>query len=116
VFRSLFLYAALPRIFFHVKNRTGFGSVATNTYAPAARTSDGSLMIAYMPTIRTITVDMSKLVGLTTARWYNPTNGKYVDVSGSPFANFGGRRFTPPVNNSAGDGDWVLVLEASTAR
>jgi hypothetical protein len=106
----------IARIFFHVKNRTGFGSIATNTYAPAARTSNGSLVVAYIPTIRTITVDMSKLAGLTTACWYDPTNGKYIDVSGSPFANSGGRRFTPPGNNSAGDGDWVLVLEASTAR
>ena len=28
---------------------TGFGSIATNTYATAARTSDGSLVMAYMP-------------------------------------------------------------------
>jgi hypothetical protein len=35
------------------------GSIATNTYATAARPSDGSLVMAYMPTVRTITVDMS---------------------------------------------------------
>ena len=101
----------MARIFYYVKRLTGFGSIVTNTYAPAARTSDGSLVMAYMPTIRTITVDMSKLAGSTTARWYDPTNGKYADVIGSPFANSGGRWFTPPGNNSAGDGDWVLVLE-----
>jgi hypothetical protein len=56
---------------------------------------------------------MSKLAGLTTARWYDPTNGKYVKVSGSPFANSGNRQFTPPGGNSAGDGDWILVLEAT---
>jgi hypothetical protein len=104
------------RIFFHVKQLTGFGSIITNTYAPAARTSDGSLVIAYMPTVRTITVDMSKLAGSATARWYDPTNGKYVDAGASLFANSGARQFTPPGNNSAGDGDWVLVLEVSPAR
>jgi hypothetical protein len=89
------------------------GSITTNTYATSARTSDGSLVITYMPTIRTITVDMSKLAGITTARWFDPTKGSYVAADGSPFVNVGGRRFTPPGNNSAGDGDWVLVLEAA---
>ena len=97
-----------------VKRFTGFGSITTNTYVTAARTSDGSQAMAYLPSIRTITVDMSKLAALTTARWYDPTNGRYVQVSGSPFANSGDRQFTPPGTNGAGDGDWILVLEAST--
>jgi hypothetical protein len=91
----------------------GTGSVTTDTYATAARTSDGTLIIAYMPTARTITVDMSKLSGLAAARWYDPTIGEYIDVSGSPFPNAGTRQFTPPGNNHDGAGDWVLVLEAS---
>ena len=41
----------------------GTGSVTTDTYATAARTSDGKLAVVYMPTIRTITVDMSQLAG-----------------------------------------------------
>jgi hypothetical protein len=91
----------------------GTGSVTTDTYVTAARTSDGTLIIAYMPTIRTITVDMSKLSGPATARWYDPTIGKYIDVSGSSFANTGIREFTPAGRNHDGDGDWVLVLEAN---
>jgi hypothetical protein len=71
------------------------GSIATNTYATAGRTSGGSLVMAYMPTVRTITVDMSTLAGITTVRWFDPTNGTYVAVDGSPFANAGSRRFTP---------------------
>ena len=86
------------------------------TCLTAARTSDGSLVIAYMPSIRRITVDMSKLTAISTARWYDPTNGEYTDVSGSPFANRGSRQFNPPGKNSAGDGDWVLVIEAPIAR
>ena len=38
------------------------------TCLTAARTSDGSLVIAYMPSIRRITVDMSKLTAISTAR------------------------------------------------
>ena len=89
------------------------GSITTNTYATSAWTPDSSLVITYLPTIRTIAIDMSKLAGITTARWFDPTNGSYVAAEGSPFVNAGDRQFTPPGNNSAGDGDWVLVLEAA---
>jgi Putative collagen-binding domain of a collagenase len=102
----------LWKLFAYFKRFTGFGSITTNTHATSARTSDGSLVMTYMPTIRTVMVDMSKLAGLTSARWFDPTNGTYVAIDGSPFRNVGNRRFTPPRNNSAGDGDWVLVLEA----
>ena len=91
----------------------GTGSVATDTYATAARTPDGRLVIVYVPTIRPITVDMSKLSGPTAARWYDPSIGEYIKVGDSPFSNTGSRQFTPPGKNQDGDGDWVLVLEAS---
>ena len=39
------------------------GKVSENDYATAARTPDGSLVIVYLPTVRSITVDMSKLKG-----------------------------------------------------
>jgi hypothetical protein len=89
----------------------GTGAVTTDDYATAARTSDGALVIAYMPTTRAITVDMSKLSRPATARWYDPTIGEYITVDGSPLANKGTRQFTPPGKNHDGDGDWVLVLE-----
>jgi hypothetical protein len=89
------------------------GSLGSNDYLTAARTPDGSLVMAYMPTIRTITVDMSNLSGSATAQWYDPSNGTYTAIAGSPFANTGTQRFTPPGNNSDGAGDWVLVLETS---
>ena len=91
-----------------------FAFIAANTCAVAARTLDGSLVVAYMPTIRTITVDMSKLASPAIARWYDPTSGEYTDVKGSPFANVGMSQFTPSGANKSGEGDWVLVLEAQT--
>jgi hypothetical protein len=99
-----------------IRKYSAIGSITTNTCATAARTSDGSLVIVYMPSIRTITVDMSKLAALTTARWYDPTNGQFVDVTGSPFTNADSRQFAPPGKNGSGDGDWVLVLETSPAN
>jgi Protein of unknown function (DUF4038)/Putative collagen-binding domain of a collagenase len=100
----------------------GFGTFSTaadinlvnnNDYATAARTADGSLVMAYMPTSRTLTVDMSKLSGPAVAHWYDPANSTYLPIAGSPFANSGTRNFTPSGNNSDGDGDWILVLETN---
>jgi len=97
----------VPRL----KEYMPLASVSTNTFAPAARASDGSLLIAYLPAIRTLTIDMSKLAGSATARWYDPTSGQYSEIEGSPFSNDALRQFRPPGNNAAGDGDWVLILE-----
>jgi Protein of unknown function (DUF4038)/Putative collagen-binding domain of a collagenase len=104
------------RAFTRIRNYSSISSITSSTCATAARTSDGSSVIAYLPTIRAITVDMSKLASLAAARWYDPTKGEYTKVDGSPFINAGSRKFTPPGNNSSGDGDWVLVLETADAH
>ena len=89
------------------------GKVSASDYVTAARTADGSLVIAYLPTRRTVTIDMSKLAGPVRARWYDPTTGAYSPIAGTPFGNTGSHSFTPAGDNGAGDGDWVLVLEAT---
>ncbi len=88
------------------------GSLGGNDYLTAARTPDGALLMAYMPTLRTITVDMSKLGSQADARWYDPSDGTY-QLIGTALANAGTRLFAPPGLNSDGDGDWVLVLNAT---
>jgi chitodextrinase len=90
------------------------GALGDNDYLTAARTPDGALVMAYMPTRRTITVDMAKLAAPAYASWYDPANGTFTAIPGSPLANTGTRTFTPAGNNSDGDGDWVLVLEATS--
>jgi hypothetical protein len=77
-------------------------------YVPAARASDGSFIMAYLPRPTTITVDMTKIAGgEVTAWWFNPRDGKAAQCG--KYANSGSRRFTPP--SSAVDDDWVLVLD-----
>lgn len=88
------------------------GLVSANNYATAARTADGALGICYLPTPRAVTVDLTQMSGPATARWFDPTQGTYLGIAGSPFANVGSATFTPPATNGGGDGDWVLVLEA----
>jgi hypothetical protein len=89
------------------------GHVADNDYLTAARTSDGSLMVIYTPIIRQFVVDMSQLSGPAVSRWFDPSSGNFRNIAGSPFPNAGTKSFTPPSNNSDGDGGWVLVLETS---
>jgi hypothetical protein len=93
---------------------TDSGALGDSDYATAARTPDGALAMAYMPTVRTITVDMTKLGAQAYASWYDPTRATFTPIAGSPFPNTGSRTFTPPGNNGDGDGDWVLVLEATS--
>jgi hypothetical protein len=97
----------------HLTLTAGYGTFGNTDYATAEKTPDGSLVVAYLPTIRTVSVDMTTLTGAVSARWYDPSTGTYTSIAGIPFANTGTQQFTPPGNNSAGDGDWVLVLETS---
>jgi hypothetical protein len=92
---------------------TDSGDMLSNDYLTAGRTPDGALVMAYMPSQRMITVDMTMLGGAAYGQWYDPSNGTYQPIAGSPFANTGSRSFTPPGTNGVGDGDWVLVLEVT---
>ena len=90
----------------------------TNNCITDATIPDGAgidTLIAYYPdpsSFGTITVNMSKFTGPVTARWYDPTDGGFTTVSGSPFTNSGSHAFAPSTNNSAGDKDWVLLLQS----
>ena len=99
--------------FSHTFVTAGYGTLGTVNYVTTSKTADGTLAISYLPVNATITVDMTKLAGTTNASWYDPTNGSYTTVSGSPFSNTGSRTFNHSGSNSAGDSDWVLVLESA---
>jgi hypothetical protein len=82
--------------------------------AATARASDGSFVLAYLPSARSVTVNLGQLSGPNVvARWYDPANGTYAPVAGSPFAASGARTFASAGANSSGSSDWVLVLESS---
>jgi len=107
----------------HAAVISGYGAFGTDDrtvggdYVTAACTGDGSLIMAYVPSTgtdtRTIAVNMTRLCAAANARWYNPTNGTYTSIAGSPFANSGSRTFTTPGDNGTGTNDWVLVLETA---
>lgn len=82
-----------------------------DTAAAAARSEDGALAIVYLPAPRGIEIDLARFSGPVNARWFDPTDGSYRAVDGSPFANRGKRALEPPPRNGSGDPDIVLVLE-----
>ena len=90
------------------------GHVGNNDCAMAAKAPDGSLAIIYTPVSHNMTVAMGNFAGLVTARWFDPTNATFQTVPGSPFPNTGNHNFATPGNNSAGDPDWVLLLQAAS--
>src|SRR6476619_655367 len=92
---------------------SAIGHVGDNDYATGLQTQDGTLGVVYTPTAHTLTIAMSNFVGPVTARWYDPTANTFTNISGSPFPNSGIHDFTTPGNNSAGDPDWVLLLQAA---
>jgi hypothetical protein len=97
----------------HVLVTAGFGTLGTYDYVTAGVTSDGSLALIYMPTARTITVDMARFAAPVTAQWYDPASGRYSLAAQGRLANSGSRKFAPPGDNADGPGnsDWVLVIE-----
>jgi hypothetical protein len=81
----------------------GYGS--GDDYVAAARTGDGATVIAYFPSQKKITVDISAISGTeANAFWYNPRDGSSQQLGSYPTT--GSRQFTPPT-----DDDWILLLD-----
>ena len=86
------------------------GFQSENTFAPAARTSDGQTIIAYIPTQRTVTIDLTKITApFARAWWFNPQTARSTFIA--EFPTTGAKDFTSPDNN-----DWVLVVDAASAN
>ena len=83
----------------------GRGLFATNDFTTTALAADGSFAIAYLPTKRALTIDLTKLSGeRVIASWFNPRTGEATRIG--EFTDKKRHAFEPP-----GDGDWVLVLD-----
>jgi chitodextrinase len=102
LFDSRAFYELLPDTS-HTVLTSGYQS--GSNYATAARTSSGSTIVAFIPTPRTVTIDMTKVSGTSAnAWWYNPRTG-LATLAGT-FPTVGTRDFTLPDAN-----DWVLVID-----
>jgi hypothetical protein len=88
------------------------GNLPAADYVTTAWIPDGSLAVIYDPAGNALQIDLAKFKAAVTAAWYDPSNGTFTTISGSPIANSGLRQFKPSDANHGGDHDWVLVLEA----
>ncbi len=102
---------------------SGAGTIDTSNFNCAAQTTAGDLLIAYVSPggASTIQIDMRSMAGRPIkARWWDPTAATFT-TNGSAAGTFtlsnsaSAQSFTTPGTNSAGDNDWVLVMEAQAA-
>lgn len=87
----------------------GYGSGAN--LAATARASDGSTVIAYIPTQRRVRMNLASITdagGQVRCSWFNPRSGATTPIG--TYQNSGTRDFTSPDQY-----DWVLILDAATA-
>jgi hypothetical protein len=104
LFRSRKWYDLLPDQK-HEVVISGLGEFRGLDYLGAALTSDGRTFIAYMPTPRPITVDLSKMKSSKVrAWWFDPRRGNATQAG--EFPTSGPKEFSPP-----GAGDWAFVLD-----
>jgi hypothetical protein len=103
LFLSYEWWKLVPRIDASLVTST-LGS-GTSRICPALA-GDGSFAMIWVPAAGTVTVNMSALSASgIRARYFEPANGGFAAVAGSPFANAGVRSFSVP-------GERVLVLDA----
>jgi hypothetical protein len=91
----------------------GYGAFGGGDYVTTARTRDGTLAMSYLPRGGRVRMDLGRLAGPVSARWYDPTSGTFTHVGDGPLP--GARPVwleVPRPANAAGDADWVLVLAA----
>lgn len=109
LFRSRSWQTLIPD-FDHKIMTEGFGTWGLTDYVTTAITGDGNTIIAYLPSRRTVTLDLSKISG-EKARcwWYDPSLGKAIDAG--TFKTSGYHSFTPDPGN-----DIVLIIDNASAN
>ena len=74
----------------------------SSNYATTAWNPDGTTSVTYDIAGSALTVNLAKFAGPVSAQWYDPSNGTYQSVTGSPFTNTSSRVFQPPGKNQEG--------------
>jgi hypothetical protein len=114
--RTLFESVGWPALEPDERNRvllSGMGTAGERDYAVLSSAPDGTLAVAYVPTLREIGIALRPLKQPLRARWYDPANGSFSDAALARGAT-DRVALTPPGKNAGGDEDWVLVLEQRT--
>ncbi len=108
LFRSRLWFRLIPD-FDHKAVTGGYGTWGMRDYVTAAITDDGRTLIAYLPSPRKITADLSRITGRkASCWWYNPATGRASHIG--IFKTSGYQIFTP-----VSEGDIVLVIDSAEA-
>jgi hypothetical protein len=84
------------------------GALSGTSHATAARASDGTSIIVYLPSQRQVTINAAQLqAGALTVWWYDPATGATTQEPG-PFSTA-----APLILTAPAAGDWVLVVDAA---
>lgn len=103
-------WSALQPDFAHNVLTAGYDDIGSGEYVGSAMTKDRQTFIAYLPRLRAVTVNLSKLSGSQVkVWWFNPRNGSS-QMAGTKSTSTTAARFTPPSS-----GDWVLVIDDEAA-
>jgi hypothetical protein len=113
--RELFIHLPWPQLAPEENHSIlveGYGRDAAA--ALTAVTRDEKLSVTYIPSTgtdaRELTIATGRFAKPVSARWYNPTSGRFVEVEGSPYVNRATQRLRTPGDNGTGANDWVLIL------
>lgn len=93
----------------------GGGSFGNSDHVSIAATRDRSLTVVYVPSPRTLELDLGLSTGQVTVSWYDPTAGSLA-ASAATAGAAGTLRLETPGKNASGDGDWVLVVQSAGLR
>ena len=86
---------------------SGMGDVGRNDLATTAIANDGSFSVSYLPTPKTLKINLSKYSSKKlTATWVDPSTGKREPKQAINFEAH--KSFTPPPGNH----DWLLLIES----
>lgn len=109
LFRSRSWQQLIPDLDNHLIT-SGYGTWGKKDHVACAGTSDGNSIIAYLPSNRIVTVNMTGIRGdMAKCWWYNPSDGKASEIG--TYKTSGVHSFTP-----LSSGDWVLVLDNNSAK
>jgi hypothetical protein len=84
-------------------------SGTTDNYVSGSIAADATLAVIYCLQHFSVTIDQAKMAPGYTAAWMDPLTGALTSTAAGSAYNS-----TPLGNNSAGNPDWVLVLQAPT--
>ena len=89
----------------------GQGTLGTTDYALAAKSDDNNVVMAYTPSQKQLTFDLTSMTGAEVdLKWINPATNAETSI-GTGITQAAGMQYTPP---SAGD--WVFYAETSQTR